>query len=60
MRIEKKLLLLPFCQEVKSTRQAESNEKRSFVSVVWQLLYSIMSSSVLTLNDVELIAVHLW
>ena len=38
----------------------ESNERRSLVSVGWQLLYSIISSSDSTLNDLELIAVHLW
>lgn len=34
------------------------NEKRSLVSIVWQLLYSFISSSDLTFNDLELIAAH--
>jgi len=49
----------PFCREQESAWHAKSNERRSLVSVVWQLLYTITSSSESTLNDLELIAVNL-
>lgn len=55
----KRLLHFPLCQEHKGAWHAKPNERKPLVTIVWQLLYSIIiSSSDLTWNGLELIAVH--